>query len=150
MSIIAMLSNASPLVSYAFKYPSILHFLLPWCYTTTTEIYRRKHLIWGSLFKTIRVYDLSDREHSSHQPGRHVNSCGAMDYAQTAWSPVQLRGETPVGPGRGNFHLHGTEGIPSCLLDPWILSKLPPPQPLQERLVANRHVDYVPSFWPSG
>ena len=30
----------------------------------------------------------------------------------------------PVG---GNFHLHGTEGIPSCLLDPWLLSKLPPP-----------------------
>ena len=37
----------------------------------------------------------------------------------------------------GDFHLHGTEGVPSCLLDPWLLSKLPPQQPLQERCVLS-------------
>ena len=26
------------------------------------------------------------------------------------------------------IHLHGTVDIPSCLLEPWLLSKLPPPK----------------------
>jgi hypothetical protein len=50
----------------------------------------------------------------------------------------------------GNFHLHGTEGIRSCLLKPWLLSKLLTPQPPQERSVAISHADNVPSFWHSG
>jgi hypothetical protein len=54
--------------------------------------------------------------------------CGAMGYTQT----VELRCGTPV-PGGGNFHLHRTEGVPSCLLEPWLLLKLPPPQPPQEK-----------------
>ena len=55
-----------------------------------------------------------------------------------------------VKPGGDNFHLHGTEGVPSCLLDPWLLSKLLPPQPPQEKHVASSHIDNVPSFWHSG
>ena len=48
----------------------------------------------------------------------------------------------------GNFHLHGTEGVPSCLLDPWLLSKLPPPQPQQEKRVASSHVcPKLLAFW---
>jgi hypothetical protein len=63
-----------------------------------------------------------------------VVSCGAMGYAQTGWSPVELRSWTRVGQGGYNFHLYGMEDIPSCLLDPWLLSKLLPPQPPQENL----------------
>ena len=40
-----------------------------------------------------------------------------------------------LNPGRtcgSNFHLHRMEGVPSCLLDPWLMSKLPPPQPPKE------------------
>jgi hypothetical protein len=50
----------------------------------------------------------------------------------------------------GNFHLHGTESVQSCLLDPWLLSKLLPPQPPQERHVAFSHIYNIPSFWHSG
>ena len=46
----------------------------------------------------------------------------------------------------GNFHLHGTEGIGSCLLGPWLLLKVPPPQPPQERCVAISHVGAAPSL----
>jgi hypothetical protein len=53
----------------------------------------------------------------------------------------------PVG---GNFHLYGMEGVRSCLLDPWLLLKLLPPQPPQGRSVAISHTDNVPSFWHSG
>ena len=53
----------------------------------------------------------------------------------------------------GDFHLHGTEGVQSCLLDPWLLSKLlppQPPQPPQEKHLASSHVDNVQSFLLSG
>ena len=76
--------------------------------------------------------------------------CRAIGYSQTAWSPVELRCRIPVKPGADSFHLYGTEGIPSCFLDPWLLLKLPRPQPAQERLMAIGHVHNVPSFWPSG
>jgi hypothetical protein len=49
--------------------------------------------------------------------------------SQTAWSPVECRSWTPGDPIGGDFHLHGTEGVWSCLLDPWLLLKLLPPQP---------------------
>jgi hypothetical protein len=39
----------------------------------------------------------------------------------------------------GNFHLHGSEGIRSCLLDPWLLSKLLTPKPPQERSRFHPH-----------
>ena len=77
---------------------------------------------------------------------KEVDVCGAMGYAQTGWSPVELRSWTLVGPNGGNFHLHGTEGVPSCLLAPWLLLNLPPPHPPQERIVASSHVHNVPSF----
>jgi hypothetical protein len=47
-----------------------------------------------------------------------IVSCVAIGYVQTAWSPVKVRSWTPVRPDGGNIHLHGTEGIPSCLLGP--------------------------------
>ena len=46
----------------------------------------------------------------------------------------------------GDFSLYGTEGIRSCILDPRLLSKLPPPQPLQERYVAISHAGAPPSL----
>jgi hypothetical protein len=67
-------------------------------------------------------------------------------HRQTDWSPVELRGGTPVGPGGDNIHLRGTKAILSCLLDPWLLLKLSPPQPPQKKYVASSHVDNVPSF----
>ena len=73
--------------------------------------------------------------------------CGVIGYAQTAWSPVKVRSWTPWDP-MGD--LHGKEGIPPCLLDPWLLSRLLPPQAPQERHVASSHIDNVPSFWHSG
>jgi hypothetical protein len=50
----------------------------------------------------------------------------------------ELRGGTLLKPSGGNSHLHGMEGVPSCLLDPWLLLKLLPPRPPQEK--------HVPSF----
>jgi hypothetical protein len=38
------------------------------------------------------------------------------------------------------------EGIPSCLLDPWLLLKLPLPQAPQERQVAFSHIGTAPSL----
>ena len=75
-----------------------------------------------------------------------LGDCGAMGYAQTVWSPVELTSWNPSEPSGDNFHLLGTEGVPSCLLDPWLLSKLPPSQPSQEKHVASSHIDNVPSF----
>ena len=46
----------------------------------------------------------------------------------------------------GNFHLLRTKGIRSCLLGPWLLLKLLPPQPPQERRVAISHVGVAPSL----
>ena len=54
------------------------------------------------------------------------------------WKPGDLMG--------GDFHLHGMEGVPSCLLAFWLLSKLPSPQPPQERCVAISHVGAAPSL----
>ena len=56
----------------------------------------------------------------------YILTCGVMGYAQKAWSPVDMRSWTPLRPGIGNLHLHQTAGIPSCVLDNWILSKLLP------------------------
>jgi hypothetical protein len=55
---------------------------------------------------------------------------------------LEPQGE-PMG---GDFYLYGTEGIRSCILDPRLLSKLPPPQPPQERCVAISHVGAPPSL----
>jgi hypothetical protein len=46
----------------------------------------------------------------------------------------------------GDFYLYGTEGVRSSLLDPRLLSKLPPPQPPQERCVAISQVGAAPSL----
>ena len=54
--------------------------------------------------------------------------CGAVGCTQTAWSPVQHRSWTPGDPMGGDLHLHGMEGVRSCLLDPWLLLKLQLPQ----------------------
>ena len=44
--------------------------------------------------------------------------------------------ENPMG---GNSHLHGMAGLRPCLLEPWLLSKLQPPQ--------EKHgIDNVPSL----
>ena len=41
----------------------------------------------------------------------YVPMCGAMGCAQTVWSPVEQRSETPGDPMGGDFHLHGTAGV---------------------------------------
>ena len=56
---------------------------------------------------------------------------GARQWA--AHRQLGLQSSIGLHPMGGEFHLHGTDGVRSCLLDPWLLSKLPPPQPLQER-----------------
>ena len=66
---------------------------------------------------------------------------GAMGYSQTGWSPVKLRCGTP-GPSGDNSPTWDV-GVPSCLLDSWLLSKLLPPQ---EKCVASSHIDHVPCF----
>ena len=43
----------------------------------------------------------------------------------------------PGDPMGGDFYLHGAEVVRSCLLDPWLLSKLLCPQPPQEKYVAK-------------
>jgi hypothetical protein len=48
------------------------------------------------------------------------------DSLVSSWAKVWNSGD-PMG---GDFHLHGTESVWSCLLGPWLLLKLPPPPPL--------------------
>jgi hypothetical protein len=51
---------------------------------------------------------------SYRQPGLQLS-------IDRSWTPGDLMG--------GDFHRHGTEGVRSRLLDPWLLLKLMPPQP---------------------
>jgi hypothetical protein len=73
-----------------------------------------------------------------------------MGYAQTALFPVELISWNPVRPSDDNLHLPGTEGLPSCLLDPWILSKLPLPTAPTTDALSFSHLESVPSFCSSG
>ena len=50
---------------------------------------------------------------------------GAVGFEQTAWSPAKQRFRTPGDPMGRDFQLHGTEGVQSCLLGPWLLSNYP-------------------------
>lgn len=64
----------------------------------------------------------------------HPVPCGAMGYAQTVWSPVELRCGTLVKPsGDSSPTWDGRRSLMSPGI-PWLLSKLPSPQPPQEKL----------------
>jgi len=76
------------------------------------------------------IYTLIHTHTHTHTltPHTHIQKCGTVSCTQTVWFPVEHRSWTPGYPMGGDFHLHWTEGVQSCLLDPWLLSKLPPPQ----------------------
>ena len=65
------------------------------------------------------------------QTFEHLYLCGALGYTQAVWSQLSW-GVEPWDPVV-IIHLHGMEGVLSCLLEPWLLSKLLPPQPPQEK-----------------
>jgi hypothetical protein len=44
-----------------------------------------------------------------------------LGYAQTVWSPVELKDAEPQD-WVVIIHLHGTEAVLSCFLEPWFLS----------------------------
>ena len=85
-----------------------------------------------------------EREERSHSH-RHIYTtqihCGTMAYAQTGW----LRGGAPVQMVVIIFIYMGRKAS-LMLLDPWFLTKLPPQQPPEEKLMAFSHIDNVPSF----
>ena len=56
---------------------------------------------------------------------RQVIDCGTLGYAQTVGSPIELRSEPQDLVVI--IHLHGMERVLSCLLELWLLPKLPPP-----------------------
>jgi hypothetical protein len=50
----------------------------------------------------------------------------------------------------GDFYLHGMDGVRSYLLVPWLLSKLPPPQPPAGEVCVYQSCSQCPkllAFW---
>ena len=76
----------------------------------------------------------SSRSHhfKSHIDTKHHHmylwECGAVGCTQIAWSLVEHRSGTPEIRWVV-ISIYGMEGVQSCLLDPWLLSKLPPHSP---------------------
>jgi hypothetical protein len=72
----------------------------------------------------------------------HVCLYGALGYAKTVWFPVELRSEPR---DLVVIHLHGMEGVLSCLLDPGSCQSYLPLSPHKRSMVSS-HIGNAPSF----
>jgi hypothetical protein len=94
----------------------------------------------GSKFSTgsILIQTTAGEQPQPESPGASVGHW-AMHRQPDFQSRLDLEPWDPVV----IFHLHWMEGVLSCLLEPWLLSKLLLPQ---EKCMASRHIGNVPSF----
>ena len=118
-----------------------------WPGTDSRNPHVGKEMTYSSKFSSDLHTHTHTHTHTPHtETHRHIHICGALGYAQTGWSPVELRSEPQSGDNSPKWY--GRRSLMSPGLKAPVEVKAP--HSPHRRSMVSSHVDNVPSFWPSG